>query len=226
MKRNAGLVIAIDGVVGSGKTSTAREVARVLGYRHLDTGAMYRAVTLAARQAGVAAAETAALADLLSRIRITLLPQHQGGAVLLDGRDVSHRIRSPEITRAVGAYADLPLVRRALIAQQQRLGAEGGVVAEGRDIASVVFPDADLKIRMVADLRARALRRFRELTEKGVSISLEDVVTDIRQRDAEDAARDYGPCAPPTDVIELDTTGMTLNGQVEHIVSLARQRGA
>lgn len=226
MSRSGGLIIAIDGVVGSGKTTTARRVAAALGYRHLDTGAMYRALTLAAQRAGVEPVESKALASLLARSQIALQPRNGDSRVLLDGENVSDAIRRPEVTRAVGAYADLAPVRRALVRQQQRMGAKGGVVAEGRDIASVVFPDADLKIRMVADLDERARRRYRELTVKGVSVSLEDVAADIRARDAQDAVRDYGASGAPADVIELDTTGMTLDEQVEHIVTLARQHGA
>ena len=226
MGGSRGLTIAIDGLVGSGKTATARLVAEKLGYRHLDTGAMYRAVTLTAMRRGVAAENSQQLASLLAEIDIALEPRQHGGRVLLDGEDVSDAIRRPEVTRQIGPYADAPLVRRALVAQQQRMGAEGGVVAEGRDTGTVVFPDADLRIRMVAALQERARRRHRELIAKGVSVSLEEVTTDIRQRDREDAERDYGASGPPQDCVEVDTTGMTLEEQVDHIVALARRRGA
>jgi cytidylate kinase len=221
-----GLTIAIDGVVGSGKTATARLVAAGLRYRHLDTGAMYRAVTLAATRAGVAPEESAGLASLLAGLEIELEPQDRGGRVRLNGEDVTEAIRRPEISRRVGAYADLPLVRRDLVARQQRLGAGGGVVAEGRDIATVVFPAAELKVRMIADLDERARRRHRELAAKGVAQSLEAVTEDIRQRDQEDAERDYGAAGPPADLVVLDTTDLTLEGQVERIIALARERGA
>lgn len=218
-----GIVIAIDGVVSAGKSTTARLLARQLGYRHLDTGAMYRALTLAARQAQVAPVADAALEALLNRARIDLEPD---GRVLLDGQDVSEAIRQPEISRAVGTYADLPLVRRAMVAQQQRLGAEGGVVAEGRDMASVVFPQAQLKVRLVADLGERARRRHRELQAKGLDLTLEQVQADIRRRDQEDLERDYGASGPPSGVIEVDTTAMSIAEQVTHLAALARQRGA
>ena len=226
MAGTRGLTIAIDGLVGSGKTATARLVAEKLGYRHLDTGAMYRAVTLAAARRNVAADDLQKLASLLAEIDIALESRQRGGRVLLDGEDVSDAIRRPEVTRRIGPYADAPLVRRALVAQQQRMGAQGGVVAEGRDTGTVVFPDADLKIRMVAALAERARRRYRELIAKGVSISLEEVTADIRRRDCEDAERDYGDSGPPEDSVEVDTTGMTLEEQVDHIVALARRRGA
>jgi cytidylate kinase len=219
-----GLIIAIDGVVGAGKSSTARQVAKQLGYRHIDTGAMYRAVTLAAVRRDIDAQEEEVLASLLQEIRIELEPQHQGGRVLLDDEDISSAIRRPEVTRRVGAYADLPLVRRALVAQQQAMGIRGGVVAEGRDAGSVVFPGADLKVLMVASLEERASRRQRELTEKGVSISLEQVTVDIESRDRADAERDYGAESDPGEIVTLDTTDLTFDAQVERIVAWARQR--
>lgn len=221
-----GLTIAIDGVVGSGKTATAQLVAAGLGYRHLDTGAMYRAVTLAATRAGVAPEPGAELTGLLAGLEIELEPRDRGGRVKVNGEDATDAIRLPEISRQVGAYADLAVVRRDLVARQQRLGAGGGVVAEGRDIATVVFPAAELKVRMVADLATRARRRHRELTAKGVEQPLAVVTEEIRQRDQEDAERDYGSTGPPADLVIIDTTDLTLEGQVERIIALARERGA
>ncbi|MBI2504620.1 MAG: (d)CMP kinase [Candidatus Latescibacteria bacterium] len=217
------MVIAIDGVVGAGKSTTARLLAQRLGYRHLDTGAMYRALTLAALRQQVAPVAGAALETLLGQLRIDLEPN---GRVRLDGEDVSEAIRQPQISRAVGAYADLPLVRLAMVEEQQRLGAAGGVVAEGRDMASVVFPRAELKVRLVADLEERVRRRFRELSAKGVHTSLEQVRADIRRRDQQDLERDYGASGPPAGVLEVDTTGLSIEEQVARLAALARQRGA
>ena len=214
-------IIAIDGLVGAGKSSTARGVAAALGYRHLDTGAMYRCVTLAAIRAGIAADDEAALGALLQQLRISLEPQAEGGRILLDGKDVSAAIREPEITRRIAAYADQPQVRHALVAQQQQMGRDGGVVAEGRDAGTVVFPDADVKVLMVAALEVRATRRHRELREKGMSASLADVAEDIRQRDARDAARDYGAAHDLEAVQTLDTTELTLAQQIDQIVGWA-----
>ena len=223
MKRR-GLVIAIDGPVGTGKTTTARQVAERLGYRHLDTGAMYRAVALAATRRGVKPEDEDALEDLLATSSIDL--DSGRGRVLLNGQDISEAIRHPDITHRAGAYADIPLVRHSLVAQQQRLGQWGGVVAEGRDIAAVVFPDAELKIALVADLDERARRRHRELTAKGVYITLERVRSDIQTRDRKDAERDYGGTSAAAEIVEIDTTCMTLADQVDCVVALARQRGA
>ncbi len=220
------LTIAIDGVVGSGKTATARQVAAALGYRHLDTGAMYRAVALAAMRAGIAPGDTGALATLVASLRLEFGPGATGNRVSLDGNDVTDDIRLPEISRRVGAYADVPLVRRALVTRQQELGRLGGVVAEGRDVGTVVFPRAELKVLMVADLAVRARRRQAELAAKGVTIDLDVLTQDIARRDQEDAERDYGGTGRPADLVVIDTTDLTLQGQVDAIVALARARGA
>ena len=221
-----GLIIAIDGVVGAGKSSTARGVAAALAYRHLDTGAMYRAFALAAMRRSIEARDSEGVAQLLVQLDLTIDIRDGEQRVLLDGEDVSDEIRRPEVAREVGAFADVTLVRLALIERQRSLGSRGGVVADGRDAGSVVFPDADLKVRMTADLDERARRRYRELIEKGVSTSLELVAADIRRRDREDEARDYGARHDPAETPELDTTELTVSQQIDGIVSWARQRGA
>ena len=199
-------------------------MAERLGYRHLDTGAMYRAVTVAAIRDGVEPEDEDALENLLATSTIDL--DSGRGRVLLDGQDISEAIRQPDITRRAGAYANVPLVRHSLVAQQQQLGQLGGVVAEGRDMAAVVFPSAELKIALMADLDERARRRHRELTTKGVCITLEQVRSDIQTRDSEDAVRDYGGTSAANEIVEIDTTDMTLEDQVDCVVALARQRGA
>lgn len=222
----AGLVIAIDGVISSGKSTAARGVAQSLSYRHLDTGAMYRAVALSATTRNLAPEDHEGLTNLLQHLSIELTPLDEGGRILVDGVDVSDAIRRPEITRCVGSYADRPEVRQRLVSYQQRLGAEGGVVAEGRDMSTVVFPDADLKIRMLADLEERTQRRHLEFLSRGIDISLDQVRQDIRTRDREDEERDYGAAGPPQDVVEVSTDGLDAAAVVAHIVELARQRGA
>ena len=218
------LTIAVDGVIGAGKTTTARAVAQELGYRHIDTGAFYRTVALAAMRAGIRPREEA-VERFLAGLDISWVDAGGKVRMVLDGEDVSDEIRRPEVTRAVGAFADLPRVRRALIEHQRRLGRNGGVVADGRDAGTVVFPDADLKIVMTADLEERARRRYRELKKKGVSTTLRQVTADIRTRDREDSQRDYG-AAHGGDTVVLDTTGMTIEQQVDRIVALAHERGA
>lgn len=227
-----GLTIAIDGVIGAGKSTAARGLAAALGYRHLDTGAMYRAVALAAGRRGIGPGDDDAMARLLLEVRIELEPQSEGGRVLLDDEDVSEDIRRPEVARRVGAFADLPQVRRALVARQRAMGAEGGVVADGRDVGTVVFPDADLKVRLTASEAERARRRHLELIEKGVSTSLKDVRADLRRRDEEDQLRDYGVGgtspggASATDVVEFDTTGLNLDAVIARLDAWSRERGA
>ena len=184
---------------------------------------MYRCVALAAVRAGVDAGDETALVALLGKVEIELEPEASGGRVLLNGEDVTAEIRDPGITRRVAAYADQSLVRRALVAQQQNLGRNGGVVAEGRDAGTVVFPDAEIKIVMTADLDVRADRRHRELLDKGVSASLEEVADDMRLRDQTDAARDYGGEHDPEAVRQVDTTEMTLEQQVDLVVGWARK---
>ena len=231
-----GLIIAIDGVVGAGKSTTARGVAAALGYRHVDTGAMYRAVTLAAMRDNVRPEDPEALSGLLRDLRIELEASGAGGRILLDGNDVSEEIRRPEVARRVGAYADVAQVRRALVERQRSMGAEGGVVADGRDVGTVIFPAADLKVQLTADPQERAQRRYRELIKKGVSTTLEQVRTDICARDREDGRRDYlvagvdlargVDASDEVSVHRLDTTGMTLAQVVGRIVSWARDLGA
>jgi len=231
-----GLIIAIDGVVGAGKSTTARGVAAALGYRHVDTGAMYRAVTLAAMRENVQAEDAEALSRLLRDLRIELEAAGEGGRVFLNGDEVSDEIRRPEVARRVGAYADVTQVRRALVERQRSMGADGGIVADGRDVGTVIFPAADLKVQLTADPEERAQRRYRELIEKGVSTTLEQVRTDIRTRDREDGTRDYlvaGVGVEPESnaghevgVRRLDSSGLTLAQVVDRIVSWARDLGA
>ncbi|HJP31159.1 MAG TPA: (d)CMP kinase [Candidatus Latescibacteria bacterium] len=220
-----GLIVAIDGVIGAGKSTVARGVAAVLGYRHLDTGAMYRAVALSAGRRGIGPGDANRLQSLLDSMHLDLEPEEQGGRIRIDHQDVTEAIRSPDVSRVVGSYADVPAVRRALVQQQQAAGRLGGVVAEGRDMTSVVFPDADLKIFMIADLDERARRRHREFVDKGVDITVDQVRLDIEQRDREDAVRDYGG-DDASDFVEVDTTGLDIDAVVARIISLAQQRGA
>ena len=219
------LVIAIDGVVGAGKSATARESARALGYRHLDTGSMYRAFALAATRRGIQPEQVEALKKLLDELTLRL--ELEGGLcrIYLDGQDVTEDIRDPAVTRRVGAYADVPEVRQALVQRQRELGASGGVVADGRDVGAVIFPNADLKIHMTADLAERTRRRHAELRSKGVEIAETQVREDIVARDRQDQERDYGAEVDRREVVILDTTDLTLDAQIERVVALARERG-
>src|SRR5690348_5488280 len=180
------LIIAIDGPVGSGKSTVARRVAELLCYTHLDSGAMYRAVGLKALRDGVPLDSPKRLAALAERARIDLVPREGKLRVLLDGEDVTDAIRAPEVSHAASVVAVVPGVRHPMVAEQRRAGERGSVVTEGRDIGSVVFPHADLKIFLDASPEVRASRRQRELEEKGEPMEFEKVLADVHLRDRRD----------------------------------------
>ncbi len=221
-----GIVVAIDGPSGAGKSTTARAVAARLGYDFLDTGAMYRAITHAARSANVPAEEGAALAALLASVALDVRGAPGGTRVFVDGADVSDAIRSREVTSAVSSYSALRSVREAMVVRQRRLGADGGVVVEGRDIGTVVFPNAELKVFLDASLEERARRRRGEFERAGGSTAQSEVETDIARRDALDSSRAVSPLAAAADAVHLDTSHLTFEQQVDAIVELARGRGA
>lgn len=221
-----GIVIAIDGPSGAGKSTTAKAVAARLGYDYLDTGAMYRAITLAAMRAGVAAKEDDAMRKLLASFRLEIHTRDEGTQVILDGDDVSEEIRRQDVTAAVSAYSALPLLRRVLVERQCQIGEFGGVVVEGRDIGTVVFPNAELKIFLEASLAERARRRKRDLDRAGHAATDREVETDLARRDHADSSRSASPLAPASDAIHLDNSALSFDEQVAEIVRLARQRGA
>lgn len=218
------MIIAIDGPAGSGKSTTARDLAEALDGFYLDTGAMYRAMALAFKRAGTPLTEPEA-ARFVEGIRIDLTRKAGNLHVLLNGEDVSTAIRSPEITRLSSQVSQLPSVRTRLVSEQRRLAqsfstAGGAVVVEGRDIGTVVFPDADVKFFMVADLHTRARRRLLDLEAQGTSIELEDVLDDIRQRDRQDEEREHSPLRRAEDAIEVDTTELTPSEQLRLMLGL------
>jgi cytidylate kinase len=221
-----GIVIAIDGPSGAGKSSTAHAVAARLGYEFLDTGAMYRAVTLAALESDVPASEGDALDALLANIKLEVATEGGGTRVRANGRDVTDSIRSPDVTRAVSAYSALRAVREAMVDRQRHLGARGGVVMEGRDIGTVVFPGAELKVFLDATIAERARRRRVDLERTGRGISQDEVEAEIARRDALDSSRAMSPLTAAPDAIRLDTSNLTFEQQVDEIVRLARERGA
>ncbi len=223
MERLKKLVIAIDGPAASGKSTTAKLVAARLGYLHIDTGAMYRAMTLKVRRSGINEFYSKRIAALVSETRIELLATNGSLKILLDGEEVTEEIRSPEVTVAVSSVSTVRVVRQAMVEAQRRMGKDGGVVLEGRDIGTVVFPDADLKIYMVASIEARAERRKRDLDAKGFAPDANELKEEIRQRDKKDSTRDESPLRKADDAIELDTSNMTIEEQVEFIVDKAQQ---
>lgn len=220
-KRN--LVIAIDGPAGSGKSTTARLVADRLGLLHIDTGAMYRAVTVKVLEKGLAPEDAAAISRLLDSMNVELRRTGSALRVLLDGSDVTERIRDSDVTAAVSAVSRIGRVREAMVRQQRALGESQGVVLEGRDIGTVVFPNADLKIFLVAALDARATRRRRELEERGRDIPLEKLKIEIARRDHLDSSREESPLIRASDAIVLDTSDLTVEEQVEFVVMKAKE---
>jgi cytidylate kinase len=207
-------VIALDGPSGVGKSTTAKAVAQRLGWQYLDTGAMYRATALALRRAGVELADRAGLARILAGLSLA----QEDGRYLLGGEDVSAAIRTPEINRMVTPVSADAEVRRELVAQQRRIGARGGWVVDGRDIGTVVFPDACCKIFLTASVAARAGRRFKELEDKGVPLPFAEVEADLRRRDQADSTRAVSPLCKADDAVELDSSGMDLEQVVAWIV--------
>jgi cytidylate kinase len=210
------MVIAIDGPAGAGKSTVARGVAQALGLTYLDSGAMYRCVALAALGAEADTGDGAVLGELARGLEIGL----DESRVLLGGEDVSERIRSPEVSEAASRVATHPQVRAAMVERQRALIANGGYVAEGRDIGTVVSPDAPLKVFLTADDEERARRRAAETGEP-----LERVAAEQRRRDARDMERDHGALRPADDAVEIDTSGLTVPEVVERVVALARERG-
>ena len=217
------LVIAIDGPAASGKSTTARLVAGKLGYVHVDTGAMYRAITAKVLASGISPDDTEKIGRILEDTRIEL--RNTGGSVklLLDGKDVADRIRSAEVTRSVSAISRLRQVRESMVREQRKMGEQGGIVLEGRDIGTVVFPNADLKIFMVAELEARASRRQRELDRRESTTDLDVLKKEIEERDRLDSTRDESPLRKADDAIVLDTSALSINEQVDFVVKKARE---
>ncbi len=216
------LRITIDGPAGAGKSTVARELAQALAYGYLDTGAMYRALTLAALRAGVAADDEAGLRQLLDSVDLRL----EHGRLRLDGADVADDIRQPAVDRMVSQVAAHPSVREALVARQRQIASQGGVVMDGRDAGSVVLPDAECKFFLTASLAARAGRRHRELLAQGVRIDIADVEREMASRDAQDEMRAVGALKVPEGAIVVDTTGLGVAEVVDRLLAHCRERGA
>jgi cytidylate kinase len=220
-------VIAIDGPAGAGKSTVALRVAQRLGYVLVDTGALYRGVALAAREAGIDWADAAALGALTGQLRLEFLPAKDGPPhLLIDGQDCSERIRTPEISLGASEVSKHPSVRHALLALQRRMGERGGVVLEGRDIGTVVFPDAEVKVFLTAAAESRATRRVSDLAERGIVADFGQTLAEIELRDERDKTRPVSPLRAASDAVTLDTTHLDADSVVERLVELARSKGA
>lgn len=216
------LRITIDGPAGAGKSTVARELAEQLGYDYLDTGAMYRALALAALRAGVAPDDAEGLLRLLGDLDL----RPENGRLRLGGADVADDIRQPAVDRIVSQVAAHPGVRSALVARQREIAGHGGVVVDGRDAGTVVVPEAECKFFLTASLAARAGRRHRELLAQGTRVDVAEVEREMARRDAQDEMREVGALRVPEGALVVDTTGLSVAEVVEGLLSRCRERGA
>ena len=209
-------VITIDGPTASGKGTVAQRVASALGWHVLDSGALYRLTALAVQDRGILPEDSQAI----SRVPADLNIQFHPGGILLDGREVSDRIRHEDVGNLASRIAPIPALRSALLARQRAFRVPPGLVADGRDMGTIVFPDASLKIFLVADVEARAKRRCNQLIEKGISANIENLLEDMRQRDARDTQRSVAPLVPAKDAHVVDSSCLTIDQTVQAIVDL------
>ncbi len=213
--------IAIDGPASSGKSTVAKIIAKNLGYTYLDTGAMYRSATYLALQNGLTEENVPEILDQLSQNPISFGKAADGSPKVYV--DITHPIRDNQVTNNVSWVAAIPEVRQELVSQQQRIAQEGGIIMDGRDIGTVVLPDAELKIFMIASVDERAERRYKENIEKGIPADLETLKKEIAERDYKDSHREVSPLRPAEDAITFDTTGVSIDGVVEFIQEKAKK---
>ncbi len=217
------LVVAIDGPAGAGKSTIAKLVAEKLGYAYIDTGAMYRSVTWKFLQSGVPFDETF-IDELARKMVIEFRPEASVNRVFVDGTEVTEAIRNADVTCNVSRIAAIGPVREAMVAQQRRMGESGGVLMDGRDIGTVVFPHADLKIFLTATVEERAMRRYKELTAKGETIDLKILQEEIALRDKQDSEREISPLKKADDALLLDSSHMTIDEVAAFIIKLVQEK--
>ncbi len=217
-------IIAIDGPSGVGKSTLSKLLASELGFINLDTGAMYRAVALAASRIGIDPADMVSLGALAEKVVIDFARDGGLERVLLDGEDVSATIRTPEISLLTSQVSACPAVREALVRRQRQLGANGGVVLEGRDIGTVVFPEAEVKFFMVASAEERGRRRFLELQLKGASVDLARTIAEVEARDTADSSRSHSPLRRAEDAVAIDTSALSIEQVLAEMLKVIRFR--
>lgn len=220
------LIVAIDGPSGAGKSTLSKRLACKLGYVNIDTGAMYRSVALLARRAAVDLDDEEALKALCRDLNIEIIPEHDQERILVNGEDVSQAIRTPEVSLLTAKVAACPAVRKALVGLQRQMGERGGVVLEGRDIGTVVFPQAEVKFFLSATAEERGRRRFEELRAKGLDVDLQQTIQEVKKRDAADEARAHAPLRCAEDAITIDSTRLSIDqvlAEMLRIVSVRQQ---
>ncbi|MCC6442793.1 MAG: (d)CMP kinase [Armatimonadetes bacterium] len=220
------MTVAIDGPAGAGKSTVARKVADALGYTYIDSGAMYRAVAWKSLAEGIPPDEENAVVEIAESIEIDFRRERGDQRVIADGLDITRMIRSQEVSHLASVASAIPGVRHAMVAAQQAMGRGGGVVMEGRDIGTVVFPGAEVKIFLTASSGERARRRYEELKGKGTEADLERIRAEMEERDLRDSTRAMSPLKPAPDAVPLDTDGLTAGQVAERILDLCRSRGA
>ena len=219
------IAIAIDGPAGAGKSTIARLAAKELGFIYVDTGALYRAIGLAASRRSLTAEDKDAIIEMLTAIKVELaVNEKHEQIVLLDGEDVSGLIRTPEISMLASAVSAIPEVRAFLLDLQRDMAHTNNVIMDGRDIGTVVLPDAKIKIFLSASHECRARRRYKELIEKGMDVKYEDILSDVVARDYADSHRDIAPLKPADDAIMVDTSGEDLETSVNKLLTIMRDR--
>ena len=218
------VAIAIDGPAGAGKSTIAKTAAKELNFIYVDTGALYRTVGLAATRKGVEAMPSKEVDELLKNIRVELIFNDENQqVVLLDGEDVSELIRTPEASMMASAISAVPAVREYLLDLQRNIAKRHNVIMDGRDIGTVVLPDAKIKIFLYAEPEDRAKRRYDELIAKGMDVNYEDILKDVKQRDYNDSHRDIAPLKPAKDSIMVNTTGNTLEQSVQLLIKIMKE---
>jgi len=218
-------IIAIDGPSGAGKSTVAKLLAKRLGYVVLDTGAMYRAVAFRAKQTGLCLEDEESLSRLASSLRVTFLTRNEELRVLCDGEDITEAIRSPDMSSLASDISKREGVRNALVRMQREMGRVGGVILEGRDIGTVVFPDADVKFYLDADAEERARRRTEELIGKGVKVTFQETLEDVIRRDRSDMTRAISPLRKAKDAVVIDSTHLSAEEVVEKMIHVIQRKG-
>lgn len=224
VSKKKGFTIAIDGPSGAGKSTVAKALAKRLGYAYIDTGAMYRSVALRVKERSISPEDESAVSQVASSLHLTLAPEGEKIHVFCDGKDVTEAIRTPEISRLASHISKQKAVREALVRMQREMGKEGGVILEGRDIGTVVFPDAEAKFYLDAEGDVRARRRYKEMVEKGAKVDFKRTREELVQRDHNDMHRNHSPLKKAKDAIYIDSTHRSVEEIVEEMIRIAKSK--